>query len=302
VFQSRIDKYDLRVELQAGRVETWAATRHRSAMRPGDVVFFWLAGAEDVRGIYGWGLIKRFPQQRGETTYEVDVQVEQVFVQPLLASTIRRVPELRDLLILRAPQATNFLLAPQEAARLVDEIRKAGEKPPEQSIGSTPRSPRAGVQRPSRTGVFISYSHADEQWLRRLQVHLAPLERDGGFEFWDDTKIRPGEQWSKEISAALRRAKAAVLIVSADFLASRFIMEKELPSLLAAASDEGAIVLNVVASPCRYLETSALSGFQAVNPPNRPLSLMSAHEREEVFYRVSIAVEAALARAHTGYD
>jgi hypothetical protein len=32
------------------------------------------------------------------------------------------------------------------------------------------------------------------------------------------------------------------------------------------------------------------------------LSLMNTHEREDVFYRVSIALEAALARVHKSHD
>jgi hypothetical protein len=304
IFQARADKYDLRTELRQNKVETWAAPRYRSAMRPGDIVFFWMAGPEDIRGIYGWGTIKRFPYRtRDAESYDVDVYVEHVFAKPVLASSIRRVPELSDLLILRAPQATNFLLSPNEAKHLVDQIRKHGEAAPAYSVsGVQSRTVRAIGQMQRRTGVFISYSHADADWLKRLQVHLTPLERSGSFEFWDDTKIRPGEQWRKEIASAMASAKVAVLVVSADFLASRFIMENELPALLAAASDEGAIVLAVVAGPCRYLETPSISRFQAVNVPSRPLSLMNTHEREDVFYRVSIAVEAALARVHKSHD
>lgn len=37
-----------------------------------------------------------------------------------------------------------------------------------------------------RTKVFISYSHKDERWLRRLEIHLRPLVRDSGIEIWDD--------------------------------------------------------------------------------------------------------------------
>ena len=42
---------------------------------------------------------------------------------------------------------------------------------------------------PKRTKIFISYSHSDEKWLRRLQVHLKPLERQGLIECWDDTRL-----------------------------------------------------------------------------------------------------------------
>jgi hypothetical protein len=35
----------------------------------------------------------------------------------------------------------------------------------------------------------VSYSHADEKWLKMLQVYVAPLERDVIVFLWDDTKI-----------------------------------------------------------------------------------------------------------------
>jgi hypothetical protein len=305
IFQSRTDRYDLRTELHPKGVETWVASRYRSAMRPGDVVFFWLAGPEAIRGIYGWGTIKRYPYHgRSSEDYDVDVLVEHVFVQPLLAINLRQVPGLSDLLIFRAPQATTFLLSPEETRNLLEEIQKRGEVVPQQlpTSATTVAPGRQTRTAHQRSGVFICYSHADSEWLKRLQIHLTPLERAGGFQFWDDTRIRPGEQWRREISAAMAVAKVAILLVSADFLASRFIMENELPALLAAAADEGAIVLVIVAAPCRYLETTSISRFQAVNSPARPLSVMTSHEREDVFYRTSIAVEAALARAQKSHD
>ncbi len=45
----------------------------------------------------------------------------------------------------------------------------------------------------------------------------------------EDTRIRAGSKWRDEIRAAVERANVAVLIVSADFLASDFVRMNELP-------------------------------------------------------------------------
>jgi hypothetical protein len=58
-----------------------------------------------------------------------------------------------------------------------------------------------------RKKVFVSYSHRDSEWLERLQVHLRPLERRGLVELWNDKKIRPGDEWRKEISAVSDNCK-----------------------------------------------------------------------------------------------
>jgi len=47
----------------------------------------------------------------------------------------------------------------------------------------------------TRTKVFISYSHADEGWLKRLRVHLNPLERQGVVDRWDERRIVAGDKW-----------------------------------------------------------------------------------------------------------
>jgi hypothetical protein len=116
-----------------------------------------------------------------------------------------------------------------------------------------------------RSKVFINYSHHDKVWLERLRVHLAPLERQGIVDRWDDTRIRTSQRWRDEIRKAIDSAKVAVLLVSADFLASEFIADKELPPLLEAAKNDGTYIMPVILRTCRFTATPALSVFQAVN-------------------------------------
>jgi TIR domain len=129
--------------------------------------------------------------------------------------------------------------------------------------------------------VFISYSHVDTRWLKRLLVHLRPLERNGQIDRWDDTRIKAGQKWSQEIEAALTESTIAVLLVSADFLASEFIASEELPALLRAAAQNACRVLPVIIGPCLFSEIKDLQQFQAINSPGRPLAKMRKAEAEE---------------------
>src|SRR3954465_11426978 len=145
-----------------------------------------------------------------------------------------------------------------------------------------------------RTKVFISYSHADKDWLDRLKRHLRPLVREGNLDCWDDTHIQPGDDWKQEIKNALDTAQVAVLLISADFFASDFIDETELPPLLEAAKAKGVRILPVILSASRFARSPDLARFQAINPPNRPLNDMLPAEQEKVLDRLAQTIESIL--------
>ena len=117
----------------------------------------------------------------------------------------------------------------------------------------------------ARSTVFVSYSKGDRRWLKRLQVHLKPFHDRGDVEIWDDTRLVAGDRWELEIRAAMTRAAASVLLLSADFLASDFVTKYELPSILRGAEKLGTHVIPIFVGPCRlssHPELAALQGDQ----------------------------------------
>ena len=153
-----------------------------------------------------------------------------------------------------------------------------------QEVGTLPivahqKNPESETK--NRNKVFVSYSHLDEEYLKDIKRHFKPFLKH--IDFWDDSKIQPGKKWKEEIRTAISETKIAILLVSTDFLGSEFIATDELPPLLRAAEEEGAVILILILKPCLFEEFSDLNQFQAMNPPSRPISKMDINEREELY-------------------
>lgn len=149
--------------------------------------------------------------------------------------------------------------------------------------------------------VFVTYSHRDSRHLERLRVHLRPLERDLAIDLWDDTRLNAGDCWREQIAKAIENAHIGILLVSADFLASDYISENELPPLLDAARERGLVVIPIVLGHCRLQSIPVLSDIQAVNDPIRPIATLPVAEREKIWVKVAERVEAARV-GHTPSD
>jgi len=138
-----------------------------------------------------------------------------------------------------------------------------------------------------RTNVFISYSHQDSNWLDKLQPTLRTLEARGHIEWWADSRIKPGMDWQHELDGALVRARAVVLLISADFLASEFIATHELPKLLDRAAREGVRILPLHVRPSLFASFPELARYRSVNPPDEPLSALTKYEAEKVLVELA---------------
>ncbi len=109
--------------------------------------------------------------------------------------------------------------------------------------------------------VFVSYSHKDEAETVRLCEYLEQF-RGIEFELWSDKQIGPGDSWEQKIESSIEKAAVAVLVLSVDFLHSKFIEEFELPKIF-DRYDRGELkIYPLVLKECEWAENERLRRLQ----------------------------------------
>src|SRR3989442_842122 len=143
--------------------------------------------------------------------------------------------------------------------------------------------------------IFVSYSHSDTAIKDRLVKHLKAITDSAGVSIWDDKQIGTGDDWLREIETALNVARAAVLLISVDFLNSDFIGSSEVPQLLARREREGLKIFPLLTSPCNWKLYRWLEPMQLWPRDARPLSGMQEHAREESLATFAAEIQRELA-------
>lgn len=139
--------------------------------------------------------------------------------------------------------------------------------------------------------VYLGCSPQDQPYLERLRIHLRPMEVGGLIQVWDEASIQPGARRLAEIEHVIEIARVAVLLVSADFLASQEIAEQILPLILENARLNKMIILTVILG-CSEFQDSALVPYKPINNPVRPLKTMGEGEMERVWHEVAQVIRA----------
>ena len=139
--------------------------------------------------------------------------------------------------------------------------------------------------------IFISYSHKDEEWKDRLVDHLKTLEVERRVSVWDDRRITPGSKWNQEVERALNEASAVVLLISADFLSSHFIMNVEMPRLLERRAREGLRIIPLIVRACAWEKVDWLKVLQAGPKDAKPLAQFSEPEIDSILTNFALEIK-----------
>lgn len=119
--------------------------------------------------------------------------------------------------------------------------------------------------------IFISYSHADDQFRKTFEKHLAILKRNGHVETWCDRRILAGKKFKDEIDRNLESAKVIVFLVSADFLHSAYCYGIEVKRALELHTRGHAVVIPVIVRYCDWKD-SLFSGLLALPTDGKPIN------------------------------
>jgi hypothetical protein len=129
--------------------------------------------------------------------------------------------------------------------------------------------------------VFVSYSHKDEAEKEQLVSQLRVLEKAKLIDLWVDDRIGGGTDWEPAIQQAINQASVAILLISANFLTSDFILGEEVPALLERRQSEGLTVFPVIAKPCTWNVFDWLARMN-VRPKNaRPIWSGPPHQVDQ---------------------
>jgi len=159
---------------------------------------------------------------------------------------------------------------------------------------------KAGIpsHQTSRTNVFIAYSTSDYELVERLIVHLKKIKLEP--DAWDSSIIK-NAPWENEVGRALQSAKAAILFVSNQFIASDFFKQKKLPILLENAVKDGLKVWLILVSEASLGETGLLGFNRAKSSSGMSIPFENIeqkkgkeefyYEKETVFAKLAIALK-----------
>jgi formylglycine-generating enzyme required for sulfatase activity len=119
--------------------------------------------------------------------------------------------------------------------------------------------------------VFLSYARKDDALREEFSAHLSSLTNQNLIEPWHDRKIDAGTEWAKEIDQNLEQAEIIVLLVSADFINSRYCYSNEMTQALARHAAKTAQVIPVIIRTCDW-QSSPLGVLQAIPRDGRAVA------------------------------
>jgi hypothetical protein len=147
------------------------------------------------------------------------------------------------------------------------------------------------------TSLFYSYSHRDEALRKKLETHLSLLQEEGIISGWHDRRIVAGTEWDGAISEKLDQAGIILLLVSADFLASKYCRDFEVARAMQRHEAGTARVIPVILRSVDW-HTAPFGKLEALPRDGKPVT--SWKNRDEAFTDIARGIREAVKGLRSG--
>jgi TIR domain/Effector-associated domain 11 len=156
---------------------------------------------------------------------------------------------------------------------------------PSNDLGKTAAQPNTPKHPLS---IFISYSKRDNELREELDTHLAGLRRRKIVTHWDDRHIIGGELWDDTIKTKLKEADIILFLVSANFIATDYIWEHEIPIAEEQRQNGNARVVPIILKPCQWTKLD-FAKHQAL--PSKGMAITTFSDRDTAWLEVVEGIE-----------
>lgn len=147
--------------------------------------------------------------------------------------------------------------------------------------------------------LFYAYARDDERLMKRLNLQLALLQRQGLIHTWHDQQIVAGSPWEQEIDVHLKSARVILLLVSPAFLASDYCYSTEVQEAMKRHEAGEATVIPIILRPCEW-KSAPFGKLQALPKDVRPVTLW--RNRDAAFDDIARGIRKAVEEAGEKYQ
>jgi TIR domain len=148
----------------------------------------------------------------------------------------------------------------------------------------------------SKPIIFISYSHKNEVEKDELVEHLDVIVPGSEIDLWNDDRIEAGGDWEAHINEAMAKARVAVLLITKEFINSKFIKSKEVPKILERREKDGLIVFPVIARASAWQTVTWLRAMNVKPKNGTPIWGKDRGHRDAALAKIAVEVYAAISK------
>jgi|SRR5882724_3322312 len=120
-------------------------------------------------------------------------------------------------------------------------------------------------------GVFLAYSHRDEELRNELETHLALLKREKIIALWHDRRIGAGKDIDSTIHSEFEKCQIILLLVSSYFLNSDYCYDVEMTRAMERHREGSARVIPIILRPCDW-KTAPFGKLKALPKDGKPVT------------------------------